>query len=494
MGPTTSIVCQDEQGLVFYRAHEIASLLMEAPQRCRVVARDGHVSFRTDWPEGNWARVGQARVNSDHLVQLGKALWSDPAGFVYAGELENCTPQPLEDPLTSIGVPLSTVLGIRTAGPDDCVWITDLREIPQATPAKVAAAAHSELLLLKRGIYFNRSRLRRLNADEKEVQVVMDNGSLMGSQPRSKSLQLATRLGLPSLVRLDPPVPGLDGSFLRDWPFEIATASAELLRRHFPTARKLIVHTLYQAFRYLAQGIKRRNGRTHRGFWYRPIHSVLYRAGYLSNRRARWIDIHQPSRSSDEAICHLFYRILEEMIGDQKLFTFAQLGFKEVKSGERRLGKKRPEVLLVTEKESISDYGLAIHRRLGISYLETGGNPRLIATEFLARRWLEAGIAEVSIVAFVDLDPDGWMLVDALIQQMNRFGLQVSKPPVFVITGDQLSPEEIDTLTRPCDQPESAKVQKWLARGGGIGGRPWRFYSNHFEPLERVLARVQELL
>ena len=489
------VVCEDEQGLVFYRPHEIASMVMETPGRCRVVTRDANVSFRRDWPRGKWAGLGVARVNPGALIQLEKRLWSDPAGFVYSGTPDSVVPQPAGEPvMTSIGVLLSQVLGIRATGERECVWVTDQGEILQAVAAEVAAAMHPELVLVKRGVYFNMRRLRRLLADESKVDVVMDNGVTFDWLARSKAARLAERLGLTSVARLEPPVPGLDGSFLRDWPFELATAPAELLQSHFSSARKLIVHLIYQAFRYRSLGIKRRNGRTHRGFWYRPVHSTLYRAGFLSNRRARWVDFHEPARSSDDAMCHLYYRILEEMVGDLRLLTFAQLGFKDVKAGERRLGKTRPEVLLVTEKEGISDFGLAIHRRLGISYVETGGNPKLIASEFLAARWLEAGITEVEIIAFVDLDPDGWMIIDALVDQLARFGLTVSKPAAFVITGDTLSTEEIEMLTRPCEQPESAKVQKWLARGGGIGGRPWRFYSNHFEPLERLLDRVQEFL
>jgi hypothetical protein len=490
-----TIVCEDEQGLVFYRAGEIASMVLEMPGRCRVVSRDGHVSFRSDWPEGNWPRLGSARVNPDALVQLKPGWWSDPSGFVLVGTLEEVVSEPPPEPVwTSMGLPLHKVFGVRANGPDGCLWVTEEGEVAQAVAVEEAAAPFADLVKLKRGVFFHRQRLRRLLVDEKSVQLVMDDGQVLAALPRSKSAQLAQRLGLASLVRLEPAVPGLAGSFLRDWPFELATASAELLRKHFSSARKLIAHLIYQAFRYREQGIQRRYGRTHRGFWYRPVHGALYRAGFLSNRRARWTEVDQVARSSDEAMCHLYYRILEEMVGDQRLFGFADLGFKEVKPGERRLGKKRPEVLLVTEKESISDFGLAIHRRLGISYVETGGSPKLIASEFLARRWRAAGISEVRIVAFVDLDPDGWMLIDSLIQQLGRFGLKVLGAPLFVITGEQLTAEEIEMLTRPCENPESSKVQRWLSRGGGIGGRPWRYYANHFEPLERVLARVQELL
>ncbi len=497
MGSDVTIVCEDEGGLVFYRPNEIASVVMEMPQRCRVVSRDGNVSYRTDWPEGDWARVGEVRVNPEALVQLEKRLWSDPAGFVHVGPLENPVELAIPDPIaTSIGVPLQSVLGIRRTSAKSCVWITDQGETPQANSADSAAQAHSELVLVQEGVYVNRHRLRRLlaQANSQVVDVIMDDGRIILTTERGVAQRLAVRLGLTSAVRLEPPVPGLDNHFLRDWPFELATASAELLRRHFDSARKLILHTIYQAFRYRMLGIKKRYGKTHRGFWYRPIHSALYRAGFLSSRRVRWIEIHELSRSPDDAICQLYYRILEEMVGERKFLTYEELGFKEVKVGARRLGRKRPEVLLVAEKESISDYGLAVHRNLGISYVDTGGTPKLIASEWLARRWLEAGIGEVEIVAFVDLDPDGWMIIDALIQQLARFGLKVRKPPVFVITGEQLSAEEIELLTRPCENPESPKVQKWLARGGGIGGRPWRFYANHFEPLERVLARVRELL
>ena len=497
VGTDSSIVCEDEGGLVFYRPHEVASLVMEMPRRCRVVSIDGNVSFRCDWPAGDWSRLGEARVNPQALVGLGKSMWSDPAGFVLVGTPEGQGPQvkPLLA-LTSTGIPLAKVLAIRSSGSRNCEWVTDEGEFTQEVGAEAAARAHPELVLVQEGLYVNRVRLRRLRAQPKsdEVDVILDDGQVLHTIVRSTAQKLAERLGLSKAIRLEPPVPGLGGDFLRDWPFELATASGELLRRHFDSARKLIAHQIYQAFRYHMLGIKRRYGRTHRGFWYRPMHATLLRAGFLNGRRVRWVEPNELARSTDDQLCQRYYSILEGLVGTRELITFQGLGFKELKSGTRRRGKKRPDILLVAEKESISDYGLAVHRKLGISYVETGGYPKLIASEFLAKRWLEAGLAEVEVVAFVDLDPDGWALIEALTHQLARFGLRLRKPPVFVIVGDCLSAEEIETLTLPCDHPESDKVQGWMARGGGIHGRPRRFYANHFEPLARVLARVEELL
>lgn len=491
------IVCEDEGGLVFYRASDIASMVMEMPLRCRIVTRDGNVSYRTDWPEGNWAQLGEARVNPDLLVKLGKNMWSDPAGFVLVGVLAEFSP-PVEapSPMTSVGVPLGRVWGLRANGSKGCVWLTDEGEMVQAVEAGEAARAHEELVLVLTGLYVNRLRLRRLFSypNSNQLDVVLDNGQVLQKIAKATAHKMAERLNLASSFRLEPPVPGLEEDFLRDWPFELATAPAELLRQHFSSPRRLIVHQLYQAYRYRKLGLVRRYGKTHRGFWYRPIHSSLLRAGFLQNRKVRWVEIDEPTRSKDDELCQLYYRLVETMVGVQQLCTYEELGFKEVKSGSRRMGKRRPEVLLVAEKESISDFGLAIHRKLGVSYVETGGYPKLIASEFLAKRWLEAGIGEVEVVAFVDLDPDGWALIAALVQQLHRYGLRVRKAPSFVITGEQLSSEEIENLTLPCEHPESVKVQKWLAGGGGVKGLARCFYANHYEPLERVLARVGELL
>lgn len=491
------IVCEDEGGLVFYRPGDIASMVMEMPLRCRIVSRDGNVSFRTDWPEGNWAQLGEARVNPNWLTKLGKNLWSDPAGFVLVGALGEVAPMTVSGSTSVVlGIPMDEVVGVWSDDGLRSIWVTDRGEIAQEGSAKSLAEAYPELVQLQRGVYLNLQRLRRLQARPNcmTLDVVLTDGQVFRSIERGTASKFAARLGLPSAFRVEPPVPGLDGDFLRDWPFEIATASAEVLKRHFPSARRLIAHILYQTFRHHHLGIKHRYGKTHRGFWYRPLHSALYRAGFLSNRRARWVEPGAEARSTDEELCLRYYRILETMVGEQRLIHFMGLGFKEVRMGARRMGRKRPEVLLVAEKESISDYGLAVHRKLGISYVETGGYPKLIASEFLAKRWLEAGIAEVEVVAFVDLDPDGWGLVDTLEAQLLRYGMRLRRPPCFVITGDQLSPDEVENLTLPCEHPEGEKVQKWLARGGGIGGRPLHFYANHFEPLERVLARVEILL
>lgn len=492
-----TIVCEDEQGLVFYRARELASLVMESAHRCRVVDKHGQVSFRRELPVGPWVRLAGAMVLPVHLTNLEKSLWSDPAGFVYVGKPEaEGSLDAEEEVITAVGIPLAQVLAIRSSElRKHCVWVTESGEIQHDSGSGEAAAAHPELVLVRHGLYLNRKRLRRIMARDELMDLVMDNGVTIASVTRGTAQNLAERLGLAGADHLEPPVPGLQSYFLRDWPFELASAPADLLRRHFDSPRKLIAHMLYQAVRYRMLGIKRRYGKTHRGFWYRPLHSALYRAGFLRNRRVRWVEPGEQARSSDEEMCLYYYRILEEMTGVHQLFTFQELGFKDQKVGARRLGKKRPAVLLLAEKESIADYGLAIHHRFGISYVETGGFPKLIASEFLARRLLEAGITEVELmVGFVDFDPDGWAIVDAQVKQLARYGIQTARPPVFVVTGELFSPEEIELLARPCAEPGSVKVQNWLIRSGGIDGKPWRIHANHFEPLERVLARVRELL
>lgn len=480
------IVCQDEEGLVFLAPAAIASLVMEGPLRCRVVSRDGLVAFRRDMPEGNWARVGEALVNPEGLVALGKRMWSDPAGFVYLGELEGTFEA--ESGLRA--------LGVRSTSSGRCVWLTDEGEIEEDQSIEAAAEAHPELVLVRQGLYVNLLRLRRWDSPKDAMyDLIMDDGRVLETVSWATFQKLAERLGLASPYALEPGVPGLASYFVRDWPFELATAPGEVLRRHFASARKLIANLIYQAFRYRQLGIKRRYGRTHRGFWYRPLHSALFRAGFLNDRRYRWLEPDEVARSSDEQMCQNFGRILEAMISEERLLTFEQLGFKEVKPGNRRMGKLHPEILLLAEKESISDFGLAVHRKLGISYVETGGYPRLIAAEFLKKRLAEAGVGEeYQIVAFVDLDPDGWALVEALVAQLACYGLRLRRPPVFVITGEVLTEEEKELLTRPCPHSDSSKVKNWLEHGGGIDGRARCFYANHFEPLERVLARVKELL
>ena len=120
-------------------------------------------------------------------------------------------------------------------------------------------------------------------------------------------------------------------------PFEIARAPAEVLRRHFSSAAELIVNLIWQALLYHQSGLEKEYGKTHRGFWYKPLDGTVERAGFVEYRLSK------------EAVERRYHRLLAQMVDRDRLFTYQELGFDDVYGTEREIGQ-RPEVLLMIEK------------------------------------------------------------------------------------------------------------------------------------------------
>ena len=84
---------------------------------------------------------------------------------------------------------------------------------------------------------------------------------------------------------------------------------------------------------------------THRGFWYLLVFATLYRAGFLSD-------------DNGEALLNLYGNVVDELVGDDRLFTYRELGFAD--PGRRSLGDRLPHVILLVEKESLQGYALPL--------------------------------------------------------------------------------------------------------------------------------------
>ncbi len=478
------LVVEDEQGLRFWPPQQVASL---APSflRWRVVHADGQVAHCTQPPPpGPWAPLGPAWVQPSLLRPAPGGGWLDPAQFCHHGELPQLPPyQPPDDPwVEGPNLPASHILGLSTAGKGRCLWHTDHNEVASDEPVARAAARLPQLVPVSSRRWLNPARLGRI-VRLGGYRIEMDNGLLMATLKPQACLQLVRQLGLDNPDHLLPHTPALWRDGLRDYPAEIAEASAEQLKAWFPTARRLIANLIFQVLRYRQLGIQREYEDTHRGFWYEPVASTLYRAGFV-------VDIRDPS----DPLRQLYERILEQLVGDDRLFTYRQFGFRDL--GQRHIGDRRPEVLLMVEKESLSHFLPEIHQRFGISTIITGGAPRLIYTEYLADELRALG-KPILLLAFVDYDPAGWANADGLERQLRQAGVPLVGPVQFVLRAQDFTPRELEMKARPCPtQTPHLKTltRKWVERTGGIGGKALAMYCNVFKPVQRVLDRLEEML
>jgi hypothetical protein len=454
------VIFQDELGLVFYPPEQIASLTPAFPDRWRVVASDGSLGYRPNPPDGPWVALGDSRVAPQWLKD-----GIDPAGFYLGSE----SLRPVE---------FGACQGVPFWAWEKGQWLTDQGAIDSGLSQAEVLATHPEMRLARRGLCFNLRRPRRLlRAKESgDVLLVYDNGRQHRIAYEGLG-QLRESLGLTHLFALEPHNPDLWTYHLRDFPFELNLCDGPRLRQLFSNKRQLIANFLWQNIYYRRRGQEMDYGKQIRGFWYMPLYPALFRAGFVTVR--------------DKEKGRLAYEeMLGKMVGEDRLFDYRELGFEEESSHFRHYGP-RPVVLMV-EKESVLRSLQPLLEELGICALCTGGTPRLIGSEAFARGLLPLH-SRVRLVAYVDYDPGGWWAARTLLKHLARFGVECQGEPVFVVSPERFSTEELSLYTLPLDE-DDPRAEGWFAQTGGIGGQRLTIHANWLRPAARVKAALQQVL
>lgn len=461
------LALEDFEGLLFAPLHEVASIAPEWRDRWRVVLHDGTVAH---------CPRAEPFLNPAHLQRVGDH-WRDPAGFLYPYAPLPPAPQPPPDPLIP-DLPCSPgqVRFLKRKGKNKCIWVTDVGDFAHNAPAEQVAPLHPGLIRYGGYHYLNRDRVRRIRHGEMSFELIFDDGSVGDSFQRIYEQKFAAQLGFPNLYHLEPFTHAYHGYRLRDYPVELFRASAEQLQAWFPDARLLIANLIYQALRFRQPGY----GDSHRGFYYVPVYSTISRAGFLSKSDA------------DDPFWRLYLRLLEELIGACRLFTYRQLGFADPEVGT--IGQQRPDVLLVVEKESLRTTAQHVVSEFGTSMVVTGGAPSLLEMEYLAARLKP--YEPIRLIFYVDYDPPGWTNADATGHHLQRYGVALQSQSVFLVTADRFTEEELQLFALPCSSlgASAELTRQWVKRSGGVHGKPLGIHANHLYPPERVLAAMKEAL
>lgn len=472
--------------MVFYPAHQLASLTQEGPGRCRAVLADGQLAFCPEPPAGPWTALDASLVNPAHIHPDAQGVWRDPQRFAYSAQPAGL---PLQPPaphmLPELEVPALSVKAVRRLPRGRCLWLLDDREVERKHPIETDVKLHPWLLCARDDLWLNPYRLRRLQAETDGYSLILDDGTLLDRLGAATSQRLAANLGLPRPDRWDPEVPCLEKFYLRDFPEELFVAAEPQLQEWFSGVDECIANVIYQALRYRQLGTPRSNyGKTHEGFMYLPLHSVLNRMGFLD-------------AIGKEKLKLRFLQIINELANEKRLFTYQELGFKDAHPGTRRLGDRRPEVVLLVEKESMQDYADELADLFGVSYLVTGGLPKLLATEYLVKHLRALHPGKITLIALVDFDAKGWSIAEGQEKQFNRYGMELDGPIRFLVRAQDFTEEEIRLFSYALSA-KGEKVQginkRWVAKSGGINGKARGMYCNMLQPIERLIQRMREVL
>lgn len=323
---------------------------------------------------------------------------------------------------------------------------------------------------------FHPDQLRRIENAEGHLRLTLASEENLNVAP---NWVLSVRVFL-GLDQYQPQPESLTRYFLRDVPFEIAWAAANLLKLHFPTAGHLIANILWQTVERIRQGLPP-YGTSHHGYFYKPLHATLERAEFINDQLTK------------VAAERLYERILARMIRDDRLFNYHDLGFEDIFAQQREISASRPHIVLVIEKDSLSDSGIAAARHCGISWIITGGVARIVSVEFFcaALRQVYQGLIEV--IDYGDFDPGGWLNGRTFVNHLSRYDTPCPKGPQFLIRPELFSEEELELFSRPLSSKDG-RVDDWLSESGGIAGQPRGIHADWLQPPQRVQQALEALL
>lgn len=459
------LIFEDHRGLCCWPKDRIASLTPAFPDRLRVVTEDGSLGYLplAQPPSGPWVPLGTALVQPA-LLHANPPHWLDPAGFAFPHQpLPSAPPPAPPDPLWAV-----------ETTPDGFLHHTD-------HGSQLQDHLPSHLIQVSKTLHLAPRRLRRLQALENHaLQVEFDQGQQRRLPPQGAETLLQA-LGLSDARHLEPYRHCLFRNFLREFPQDLTRAPAAFLQSAFRLPRQLIANVIWQVLESRRQGLDPPFGKDHRGFWYKPIYATLARAGMLR------------FRSDKQNYELLMNQILGQMVGEDRLFRYQELGFRDKHAAQREIGAHRPDLLLLIEKDSLAETGIQAARQHGLSWILTNGNSHLIAVEYLADALHQAHCQTVTVLVFGDFDPGGWVTGHSLVDHLQRYQIACRSGPHYLVRPHLFSPEEIELFSRPLDADDD-RIDQWMLESGGINGQPQGIHADWLQPPERFFQALQDLL
>lgn len=482
------ITVQTSRGFEFWPDTDVAVISPEFRDWWTVVHADGRVAhlLASSVPDFG-VPLGAARVNPAHLKRTAGGLL-DPAQFVHP--LTDLQPLPEVAPAAAADwLPChpSHIYALRTVS-KKWVWHTDQGEFPMGRSTAEAVQAMPDLFLLKKGIYLNRTRLRRIRIEVQLRFFCLDNG--LEYQAYSEQPGLAERLGLPNLTGFSPRLTGRIEFGLRDWPWDLVLAPASFLKANFTNPRQLIAHLIWQRYRQRSLGYERSWCKGYDSFWYEVVAHVMQRAGFLReeevNQRVSLELSRRDSRANE--LYYMMYSIMDVFVDEGELFNYREFGFVDPEPWQRSIGEQRPGVVLYSEKGDLAEYSRLLAGEFGVSYCQLEGMPWRLRSEYLAADLLARGIQSVHAIIYADYDDGGYWVGQASVEQLARLGITVASVQ-YMILENTFTAEEKSLHAKPCGGAGKilkSRARNWVARGFGIGGECKGIHANHVQPFERV--------
>jgi hypothetical protein len=281
-----------------------------------------------------------------------------------------------------------------------------------------------------------------------------------------------------------PPRPTPDQNGLFDIPTDIRLMSRRQLAAWFASesnrimVRPLIRNLVWQARNRIAAGTEPPVSGNLRTFWYSHVKPTL----------AHFAD--DDTLNTDPY--NVMLDVFTELVLERKVMKYADFDFADEGRQNRRLGTTRADVLTFSEKTGWLRFLKAAGDAWGVTVAALGGMPSALSAEYLARDLRAVTSAPIRLIGIVDYDPAGSIIAEAFRSQLEAVGLAVAGLETLVHPR-HYAPDELKLFKFSLPKGEPAKTAAWLARTGGIDGKPFGLEAESM-PLLKARNLLSELV
>jgi len=187
-----------------------------------------------------------------------------------------------------------------------------------------------------------------------------------------------------------------------------------------------------------------------RTFWYMYVKPTLSRCDSLNE------DVNQYG--------YLVGTIVD-MVKKYDLMRYKDIGFRDEGKAYRKVGKN-PNIIIFSEKTSEWDYLTELYEKYGVSIIALGKQPSVMTLEYFVDEMKRLGVdlrTSFYLFSIVDFDTSGWIIKDALVEDLNFYGVNNIHMTDLVIP-DMLKPRElkISRYTLPVKENMKTKNKNWI--------------------------------
>jgi hypothetical protein len=285
------------------------------------------------------------------------------------------------------------------------------------------------------------------------------------------------------------PDPKLTALKIVEFEVDMRRLDANELAHHFASKTRgrivltrLMRSVIWQAHQRIQEGLEppvRGNLRT---FWYRFIKPVLAHIEDDDEAKTDPYDV--------------MLRVFAELVLEHRLLSYGDFDFTDENWENRRIGKRRPEIVVFAEKTGWVRWLREVHESFSTTTLALGGAPSALSSEYLLTALRGAGLKPethpLRLIGLVDFDPSGDIIAHSFQDQLAELGWPDTSLETL-LEPSQFSKDKVTVFEFELPRGQSTKTQKWLKKTGGIDGRAFGLEAEAM-PYLQALNLISERL